>query len=263
MFKFILFAAGAVTGAVAQTCTPTGYLCFEDGDVEYCSKWERDSVCYRGKCYGPANCNFEGKVASSRSASDLLGSALRLFLLDELVQRLQAPGEDQDTVPEEFEHLIAEMKADKMESTFSTGDMKIEDMVNAYHGLGYKEAKKVKENLMSAMFDDEIAVKGKAIAYGQLYRDSFTIRACVDVNSKVPALAKLMAVNTWNEKTRMSTAYLDSDDGSLCLQSDAQLTKYAKANIQIAKEQAAYFTVSIQLFHKSIVELSIKNFAEF
>ena len=42
-------------------------------------------------------------------------------------------------------------------------------------------------------------------------------------------------------------------DNTFCLQSDAFLTKYSKANVQIAKEQAAIFTVSIQVFHRELL----------
>ena len=46
----------------------------------------------------------------------------------------------------------------------------------------------------------------------------------------------------------MSSASVDESDGVVCLQSDVQFTKYDKANIQLAKEHAAIFAVSVQKF---------------
>jgi len=246
-----------------SACVNTGYGCLKDGDKDFCARWAADSICWSGNCYTPHSCMKENSNITTPSSQSLADVVKDLALLEDLLERLQAIGVDKDDVPEKFERLIREMNKDAVEADFGS-DMTIDDMVNVYKALGYKDTEKVSGKIMRAFFDDEInvyggddkrgKVAGKVAVSGVMYSDSFTITTCIDAKNKVPYDARLRMVNSWNENKRMSTAYINSDDSSFCLQSDQQLTKYAKANIQLAKEQASYFIVSVQVFHKEILK---------
>lgn len=244
----------------SPSCKDTGYVCHgnSDGSTEYCHQWASDSVCYSGHCYSPQNC----RVGSNPASSGLTELREAKALLEDLLRSLETEGEDEDTVPEKFDRLIKELSADEIESDFGS-DISIKDMVNVYRALGYKDTKAVSDRTMIAYFDDEINIgggkQGKAVVKGVMYSDSFSINACFDQNNKISQLIKFIVSNKWNEEKRMSTSYIDGDNGAFCLQSDAQLTKYAKANIQIAKEQAAYFVVSIQAYHQLILATYAAN----
>ena len=46
-----------------------------------------------------------------------------------------------------------------------------------------------------------------------------------------------------------------NDNHDFCISSDAILTKYSKANFQIAQEQASYFIALVQEYYKKIQAL--------
>ena len=246
-------AAAAVSLEVqtSPSCLDTGYVCHgeAEGSSAYCEEWADNSVCREGSCYTPRSCNSSVLETPSFRLKQLREKAA---LLEDLLTRLEAPGEDQDSVDDvKFEHMIREMEGDVPDKDFGS-DMTISTMVNVYRALGYKDTVATGTRIMRAFFDDEIVVNNKAAITGELRSDSFTIRSCVNLGQKKTSMAALINVNKWNVEKRLSTAYFDKDN-TFCLQSDAFLTKYSKANVQIAKEQAAIFTVSIQVFHRELV----------
>ena len=244
-------AVSVVSKTSSPSCADTGYVCHgeEEGSSAYCEEWADNSVCREGRCYTPRSCNSSVLETPSVRLKQLREKAA---LLEDLLKRLEAPGEDQDSVDDvKFEHMIREMEGDAPDKDFAA-DMTISTMVNVYRALGYKDTVAMGASIMRAFFDDEIVVNNKAAITGELRSDSFTIRSCVNLGQKETSIPALMFVNKWNVEKRLSTAYFDKDN-TFCLQSDAFLTKYSKANVQIAKEQAAIFTVSIQVFHRELL----------
>lgn len=296
---FIALAFVTASFSYASTCVKTGYTCYgsRDGDTQYCSRWEPDSVCYENSCYSPSFCtqgsstlgrsqptcidsgfvcgpNDEGSTSfctqwkpnsicysntcyypsnciNPRANSEFVFRRAQKDTVEDLLEKLTAAGDD-DTIPSKFEKLIRENRIDAIESDFA-GDIDIGDVANVYRALGYQGTQVVSSRTMQTFFDDELNViggqKGKTVAHGTMYSDSFSIRACFDIFNSKSKANKLDFVNKWNEDKRMSSAWVDTDNGSVCLQSDVQFTKYDKANIQLAKEHAAIFAVSVQSFH--------------
>jgi len=148
------------------------------------------------------------------------------------------------------------MKGDSNEDL--AGDMTIDEMSNVYKAMGYNDVTVVGTRTMNAKFDDELIVGKKTVATGTMYSDSFTLQACYSSGKNMDLLGKYVFVSVWNKDRRMSTAFLN-DDNDFCLQSDLQLTKYGKANVQLAKEHAALFTVSTQLYHALWVAFALSN----
>ncbi len=262
---------GSVVRAKAtRPCVETGYICpataEHSGKTNFCSGFAANSVCHDSTCFTPSDCKYEGRDGLNDVISQFFES-VRAQSVEALIERLSSPGEDLDDVPQYFERLVAEVERDDHEPQFA-GDMTIGDVVNVYQAIGYKDTVITGERSMRAFFDDEISVtsdgrSGVVEVNGRMYSDSFTISSCLDTCLIQKNLHKaFVLVNDWNENFRLSTAYLKTKDDSysFCLQSEVQLTKYSKANIQIAMEQAAMFTVSIQSFHsKTALHLSIAH----
>lgn len=240
-----------LASATAVECKDTGFVCSGSG-TSYCTTWSSRHVgkseCMGGHCMYPPGCSRSG---SSDSLETYDEPSPGDSLLDVLLARLLASGEDQDDVPAHFTALVKKVETDKPEKH---ADFDVGSLVNVFTALGYKNVKRVSVNNWQMFFDDEITVttrgdKGKSVAYGTRQSDSFSIRVCFDETSGVSLAKRLVLVNGWNEKYRMSTAFASTDDESVCIQSDHMLTKYADANVQIAKEAGAYLAVSAQAFH--------------
>lgn len=238
-------------------CKDTGYICSEKESPgsEYCEQYADNSVCSKNTCYTPRNCDVKNAQPSTN-----LKVKRELATLEELLTRLEAPGEDQDDVPDRFTDLIKNMESDTADEF--GGDMSIENAASVFISLGYKNTEVRGPRMLSTQFDDEINILKGGLVFGKMHSDSFSLSTCIfDNNDDVNNIERYMLVNAWNQKFRLTKGFLRDKDpdlgNSFCLESDTILTKYAKANVQILKEAAAYFIISTQVYHEMIKYLFV------
>jgi hypothetical protein len=255
-------SSSSVTAAEDSTlpvCKPTSYSCpaNKDGDASFCSEWVADSVCHSGLCYTPKNCDSTDISAPEEDSMASLNS--KMAQLEKLLERAaEASGKKStDIVPTNVKNLVAEMNEDEGEAFL--GDMTIDDVLHVMHAVGHDDSEKKLERVIFVYLDDALNYvagrSGKVRANVILRGKTLSVWACLDAGNKVPNDRRLATSSTWNEKKRMSTSYIDSDDGAFCLQSDLQLTKYGKANAQLVKAHIDVFAVSIGVYHAEVARV--------
>jgi hypothetical protein len=262
-------SSSSVTAAEDSTlpvCKPTSYSCpaNKDGDASFCSEWVADSVCHSGLCYTPKNCDSTDISAPEEDSMASLNS--KMAQLEKLLERAaEASGKKStDIVPTNVKNLVAEMNEDEGDALL--GDMTMDDLLHVMHAVGHDDSiilptvKKDKQAIL-VYLDDALNVvgNGKVRANVVFGNNIVTVWACLNSGEKVSTELKLAMSNTWNEKKRMSTSYIDSDDGSYCLQSDVYLTKYGKANSQLVKSHFDIFEVSIGVYHTEVLKLRLQH----
>ena len=89
-----------------------------------CSGFAAHSVCSMTRlatCYKPSDCKFEGRDRHNDFVSHLSQcqflESVRSQSVEALVDRLPAPGEELEDVPQYFERLVAEFARDDREPT--------------------------------------------------------------------------------------------------------------------------------------------------
>lgn len=89
---------------------------------------------------------------------------------------------------------------------------------------------------------------GKSNVMGIVSGDTFSLRACYDQGNPLALSTLLAFANSWNNNYRLSTAYITEKQG-VCVQSDLQMSKYAKANMHLIKEFVRTFLSTNTMFH--------------